>query len=50
MERIKDLLAPMYLGFSLSIFTEINLKQWQFYAIIIPFLIIAKATKFNQNK
>ena len=50
MNRFKDALAPMYLGFAISYFGNIKWNQWEFYAIIIPFYIIAKASGFNKNE
>jgi hypothetical protein len=50
MNLIKEILAPMYLGFAVSVFANIHWFDWQFYAIIVPFFIIAKITKFNQKE
>ena len=50
MKRIKEILAPMYLGFAVSAFANIHWFNWQFWAIIVPFFIIAKVTKWNQNE
>ena len=49
MKRLKDLLAPLWLGFSLAHFGNISFLQWEFYAIIIPFYILVKLTNFNNN-
>ena len=49
MKIFKDILAPMWLGFSIAFFGHITFMQWQFYAIIIPFYILARATGFNQK-
>lgn len=49
MKFLKELLAPMYLGFALGAFANLNWDQWQFYAIIVPFYIIARVTKFNND-
>lgn len=46
---LNDLLAPLYLGGALAVFGGIHYYQWKFYAIIIPFYILAKLTKFNQD-
>jgi len=43
------LVAPLWLGFSLACFGHISFMQWQFYAIVIPFFILARATGFNQR-
>lgn len=50
MKRLVELLAPAYLGFALSAFANISFYQWEFYAIIIPFYILVKATDFNNSK
>lgn len=50
MKFIKDLLAPMYLGFALSAFADLHWYQWQFYAIIVPFFLLAKITDFNKDE
>jgi hypothetical protein len=50
MKRLVELLAPAYLGFALSAFTNVSWQQWEFYAIIIPFYILVKATDFNKDE
>lgn len=50
MNRFKDILAPAYLGFALCYFANLYFYNWQFYAIIVPFFIIAMITKFNQKE
>ena len=50
MKMFKDILAPMYLGFAISQFADLHWFNWQFYAIIVPFFILAKITKFNQKE
>jgi hypothetical protein len=50
MKRFKDILAPMYLGFAVSVFANIHFYNWQFWAILVPFFVIAKITDFNKNK
>lgn len=50
MKFIKDLLAPMYLGFALSAFGDLHWYNWQFYAIIVPFFILAEITDFNKDE
>lgn len=50
MKRLVELLAPAYLGFALSAFANISFYQWEFYAIIIPFYILVKATDFNKDE
>lgn len=42
-------LSPAYLGFSLSLFGDIQCYQWEFYAIIVPFFLLVKLTNFNQK-
>jgi hypothetical protein len=32
--------APVYLGFSLGMFADCILTTWQFYAIIVPVIIL----------
>lgn len=43
-------IAPLYLGFSLAHFGHITFMTWQFYAITVPFFILALATGFNQKE
>lgn len=50
MKFLKELLAPIYLGFALSAFGNLHWYDWRFYAIIVPFFIIAKATEFNKDE
>lgn len=50
MKRLVELLAPAYLGFALAAFAHITWYQWEFYAIIIPFYILVKATDFNKDE
>jgi hypothetical protein len=49
MIRLVRLLAPAYLGFALSAFANVSWDQWEFYAIIVPFYILVKATDFNKD-
>lgn len=49
MKFLKEILAPMYLGFALGAFAKMYWYQWEFYAIIVPFYIIARVTKFNND-
>lgn len=49
MKKLVELLAPLWLGFSLAHFGNISFLQWQFYAIVIPFFILVKITDFNKN-
>lgn len=48
MKFLKQMLAPMYLGFALSAFANLHINQWQLYAIIVPFWTIIVLTKFNR--
>ena len=43
MKRVFRFLAPFYLGASLSIFANVSCLQWEFYAIVVPFLIFLRA-------
>jgi uncharacterized membrane protein YoaK (UPF0700 family) len=43
MNKVFKVLAPFYLGASLSIFANVNCFQWQFWAIVVPFLLLLKA-------
>lgn len=45
--RLKDAVAPFYLGAALSGFGHIHWHQWEFYAIVIPFFILVKVTDYN---
>jgi uncharacterized membrane protein YoaK (UPF0700 family) len=40
MRKVFKVLAPFYLGASLSIFANVNCFQWQFWAIVVPFLLL----------
>jgi hypothetical protein len=42
-------LAPLYLGGALSAFGNVHYYQWQFWATIVPFFLLIKLTKFNQD-
>lgn len=42
-------LAPFYLGGALSFFGNVHWLNWQFYAIIVPFFLLVKITKFNND-
>ena len=50
MKKLVELLAPLWLGFSLALFGNISFLQWQFYAIVIPFFILVKITDFNKKQ
>jgi hypothetical protein len=50
MKRLKDLLAPAYLGFALSFFANLSFTNPKFWAILIPFLVIVKVTGFNTKE
>ena len=43
MNKVFKVLAPFYLGASLSIFANVSCLDWEFYAIIVPFLIFLRA-------
>jgi 1,4-dihydroxy-2-naphthoate octaprenyltransferase len=45
--RLKDAVAPFYLGGALSAFGHIHWHQWEFYAIVVPFFILVKVTDYN---
>lgn len=49
MKKLKQSLAPFYLGFALSYFGNLKIYNWEFYAIIIPFYILVLATNFNKE-
>ena len=49
MKLLKEMLAPLYLGFALGAFANLHINQWQLYAIIVPFFTIVKLTKFNND-
>jgi len=48
MKLLKEMLAPMYLGFAVSAFANIHWFNWQFWAILVPFFILVRLTKWNQ--
>ena len=50
MKLLKELLAPMYLGFALGAFANLQWSDWQFYVIIVPFWILVTVTKFNKDE
>lgn len=50
MKILKDFLAPAYLGLALGMFAGLHWNQWQFYAIIVPFFVLAKITGFNKDE
>lgn len=50
MKTLKELLAPLYLGFALGMFAGLHWNDWQFYAIIVPFFVLAKITGFNKDE
>ena len=50
MKILKDFLAPAYLGFALGMFAGLQWYDWQFWAIIVPFFVLAKITGFNQDE
>jgi len=43
MNKVFKVLAPFYLGASLNIFANVNCFQWEFWAIVAPFLLLLKA-------
>jgi hypothetical protein len=49
MKLLKEMLAPMYLGFALGAFAHLHWYQWELCAIIVPFFTIVKLTKFNND-
>lgn len=49
MNKLLKSAAPLYLGFAISIFGNLHFFNWQFWAILVPFFVIAKATKFNND-
>lgn len=40
MRKTLKSLAAFYLGASLSIFANVNALQWQFWAIVVPVVIL----------
>jgi len=50
MNNIYRHLGPLWLGFSLAAFGKISFMTWQFYAIVIPFFILLRITKFNKDE
>ena len=46
-KKLIKLLAPLYLGASLSEFANVHWYQWEFYAITIPFYILV--TDLNKD-
>lgn len=50
MKILKNILAPAYLGFALSYFANVSWDNWKFYAIIVPFFILAKISNFNKEE
>ena len=50
MKKLLELSGPIYLGAALSFFGGIILLNWEFYAIIVPFFVIAKISGFNRRK
>jgi uncharacterized membrane protein YoaK (UPF0700 family) len=43
MNKVFKILAPFYLGASLSIFANVNIFHWEFWVIVVPFLIFLRA-------
>ena len=50
MKFLKEYLAPLYLGFAISAFADLHWFNWQFWAIIVPFFLLAKITDFNKDE
>jgi hypothetical protein len=50
MNNVYRHIGPLWLGFSLSAFGKISFMTWQFYAIVIPFFILLRITKFNKDE
>lgn len=50
MKFLREILAPLYLGGSLSLFANVHWYQWQLYAIVVPFFILVKITGFNREE
>jgi hypothetical protein len=50
MNNVYRHIGPLWLGFSLACFGGISFMTWQFYAIVVPFFILVRITKFNQNE
>jgi hypothetical protein len=48
-KHLIESLAPLYLGGALGAIGNIHWYQWQFYAILVPFYLLAKLTRFNQD-
>lgn len=48
-KRLIAAIAPFYLGGALSAFGNVHYFQWQFWAIVVPFFLLVKITKFNQD-
>jgi 1,4-dihydroxy-2-naphthoate octaprenyltransferase len=48
-KHLIDAIAPFYLGGALSLFGHVHWFQWQFWAILVPFFLLVKITKFNQD-
>lgn len=49
MKFLKDAIAPAYLGLAVGLFANVHWNQWQFYAITVPFFVLAKITGFNKE-
>jgi uncharacterized membrane protein YoaK (UPF0700 family) len=45
MKKVFKVLAPFYLGASLSIFANVNIFQWEFWVIVVPFLLLQIASE-----
>jgi 1,4-dihydroxy-2-naphthoate octaprenyltransferase len=50
MKRLVESLAPIYLGFALLTFANIDWNQWEFYAITVPFCILDAISDFNKSE
>jgi uncharacterized membrane protein YoaK (UPF0700 family) len=48
MRKVFKVLAPFYLGASLSIFANVNCFQWEFWAIVAPFLLLQRASEDDE--
>jgi hypothetical protein len=50
MKALMKSLVGAYLGFSLSMFGKVTYQHWEFYAILVPTIIIAECAYSFSNK
>ena len=48
--KIVSTLKYWYLGIALGVFANVTFNQWQFYAILIPIVILDVISERTKNK